>query len=166
MDLHTWAGNYHSSLILLANSLFSVMLPESNVTCMPLECENKLEHVRWTWADHEKQHSKRTSVWTSPDLYIPQNHDLSILGGFFSHHDWPSDALGIQRVKRFLRQSNILCSAESAQSVATLEMTHVSCAIWFYESSSRRWYSSAIMVLSMWKLRWHLASVNVSLSNF
>lgn len=83
------------------------------------------------------------------------------------YYNWEQqEALGRQKVESFPQQSTILCPAESAQSVATLEMTHVSCAIWFCKSSFKRWYSSAIMVPSMWKLRWHLASVNVSSFNF
>lgn len=101
-------------------------------------------------------------MWPFWEFWVMTNY---ILGK--RYYNWEQqEALGRQKVESFPQQSTILCPAESAQSVATLEMTHVSCAIWFCKSSFKRWYSSVIMVPSMWKLRWHLASVNDSSLNF
>lgn len=43
-----------------------------------------------------------------------------------------------------------------------LQRWHVCRAIWFCESLFKRWFGSATVLSSMWKLRWHSASVNVS----
>lgn len=160
MDLHTWAGNYHSSLILLANSPFSVMLPGSNVTRTALDCENKLEHLEKTQVSMSRSWKTAFKEDQSLNITRPLNstnskcYHFGIIGctGNTEGEEIPPTVY-----YTLLSWFNTVSGYFGA---------HVSCAIWFCESSSRIWYSSAIMVLSMWKLRWHLASVNVSLSNF
>ena len=64
------------------------------------------------------------------------------------------------------RQKESFSQQSPHTSLASLEITRLSCAIWFWKSSFKRRCSSVINVLSMWKRRWQSASVKVGTFNF